>query len=159
MKKLTVALLVWVFTSTAFAQTVEIISGTDRHYQNVSTPSIVAQSGDQEERDKIFSTWRDIISGAERQYKNDHGRYGNLAALRKGHLLRGLIFESCSSARASEAKTNFVPKSTLIDVLVTTGGQDFGVMITEHSGRCFGPPMYNVMPDLNDSPEGPMIGG
>jgi hypothetical protein len=159
MKRLTVALLVWIFTATVFAQTVEIIRGTERDYQNVSTPSIFAQSAEQEERDKIFSAWREIVGGAERHYRNKYGRYGKLAALRKAHLLRNLAVESCSSAASGTAKANFVPKSTLIEVLVSPDGQSFDVMILEHSGRCFGPPMFHLMPDFDDSPEGLIFAG
>jgi hypothetical protein len=126
---------------------------------SVFAPTVFAQSAAQEEREKVFSAWREIISGAEGQYRNKHGRYGNLDALRKAHLLRSLVFESCSSVRASRAKTNFVPKSTLIDVLLSQDVQSFYVMITEHSGRCFGPPMYQLMPDLKDSPEGLIFPG
>ena len=126
---------------------------------SVFAPTVFAQSAEQEERDKIFSAWREIVSGAERDYKNKNGRYGDLAALRKAHLLRSLVVESCSSAASGIATGNFVPKSTLIDAVVSADGQFFFVMILEHSGRCFGPPMYNLMPDLQDSPEGPMIAG
>lgn len=110
-------------------------------------------------RVRVFSGWAEMVRGAERNYKDKHGHYGDLAALRKADLLSRLAFQSCSSVRASEAKTNFVPKSTLIDVLQTPNAQSFAVMITEHSGRCFGPPMYQLMPDLKDSSEGLIFPG
>jgi len=167
MKRLTVALLVFgVCTPTVFAQSgeqeettglsgcIEIIKGTERNCQKVSIPSTVAPFVEQKERDRVFSSWHEIIRGAERHYKNKHGRYGNLAALRKAHLLRDLVFESCSSAGGGQAQVNFVPKNTLIDVQLSADRQDFNVMIVEHTERCFGPPMFNLLPDLEDSPEG-----
>ena len=109
---------------------------------------------------EYFLVGREMVKVAERDYKNKNGRYGDLSALRKAHFLRNLVFEAGSSADArAKAQANFVPKSTLIDVPVSPDGQSFDVMILEHSGRCFGPPMYQLMPDLNDSPEGPILAG
>lgn len=153
----TVALLVCAFTPIVFAQTVEIIRGTERDYQNVSTPSTFAQSAEQVEQQKVFTAWREKVRGAEREYKNKHGRYGDLAALRKARLLPGLVFESCSSQGASrKAKANFVPNSTLIQVPVSEDGQHFDVTIVDGPGRC-SPPVYilpGTMRDFQDSPEG-----
>jgi hypothetical protein len=169
-KRLPVALLVFgVCTPTVFAQSgepkettgfsgcVEITRGTVRDCQKVSIPSTVAPFVEQKEPDRVFSTWLEIIRGAERHYKNKHGRYGNLAALRKAHLLRDLVFESCSSAGGGQAQLNFVPKNTLIDVALSADRQEFNVRIAEHTGRCIEPPM--ILPDLEDSPEGLIFAG
>ena len=42
-----------------------------------------------------------MVKGAEKDYRNKNGRYGDLAALRKAHLLDRLVFESDSSLGAS----------------------------------------------------------
>jgi hypothetical protein len=102
MKRVTVALLATsVFTPTIFAQCVqpkelkvEIIRGTERDEQNVSTPTVFTQSSEQTDRQRIFSGWLEMVKGAERDYKNKNGRYGDLAALHETHLLRGSVFES-----------------------------------------------------------------
>ena len=173
MKRLTVTLLVFsVFTPTVFAQTVEqqelkvfpgcveIISGTERHLQceNVFTPIQTAQEADRQKR--VRSGWLRKVEDAERDYKNKNGRYGNLAALRKAHLLRSLIFEPCSSTGADgETKVNFVPKSTLIQVTVSGDGQHFDAVIVDGARHCYGPLEPIIMPDFEDSPEGPTLPG
>ena len=63
-KRLTVALLVFnVFTPIVLAQTVESVEHA-------------------EHRLRIFSGWLEMVKGAERDYKNKNGRYGDLVALR-----------------------------------------------------------------------------
>ena len=148
MKRLTVALLVFsVFAPTVFAQSVEF---------------------EQADRRRIFSGWLEIVKGAERDYKNKNGRYGDLAALRNAHLLDRLVFESGSSAAArSKAQANFVPESTLFRVTVSTDGQHFRAVIGEkcvsvsadEMGRGLdwlcGPSLSPR--DFEDSPEGPIF--
>jgi hypothetical protein len=176
-KRLTVALLVFgLFTPTVFAQSVEqkeprilsgwveVIRGTEREYQNVSTPSSFAE---QKDRLSVISAWREMVKSAERDYKHKNGRYGDLAALRKAHFLRGLVFESCSSEGASrKARANFVPMSTLIQVTVSEDGQHFDLAIVDDPGHCWRPVyLLEVLPglpgrkirDFEDSPEGPII--
>src|SRR5262245_43922279 len=81
-KRVTVALLVFsVFTPAVFAQSVEALSFEQAQH-----------------RLRMFSGWLEMVKGAERDYKNKNGRYGDLATLRKAHLLRSLFFESGSSA-------------------------------------------------------------
>jgi len=151
-KRLTVTLLaISVFTPTVFAQTVEIIRGTKRDYQSF------AQSAEQVEQQKVFSAWREKIEGAERDYKNKHGRYGDLTALRKARLFRSLVFESGSWFGASrKATANFVPKNMLIQVTLSEDSQQFNIAIIEQPyvmERVLGP-QYR---DFEDSPEGPII--
>jgi hypothetical protein len=178
-KRLIVTLLVFnAFTPTVFAQTVEqedpttffscveIIRGTQSQTQcqNVLPPTISAKTP---QRQRILSGWQQKVEGAERDYKNKNGRYGDLAALRKAHLLQGLAFEPCSSAGASgKEKANFVPKSTLFSVTVSEDGQLFHLTIVDGAGNCYRhrpqrpiimPPM--IMPDFDDSPEGPILPG
>jgi len=81
-KRLTVALLaISVFTPTVFAQCVERMSFEQAQH-----------------RLRIFSGWLEMVKDAEMDYKHKNGRYGDLAALRKAHVLRRLAFESGSSA-------------------------------------------------------------
>ena len=88
MKRLTVSLLVFsVFTPSVFAQSVESVDLA-------------------EHRLRTFSGWLEMVKGAERDYKNKNGRYGDLVALRKAHLLRRLVFESGSSVGASRLLKN-----------------------------------------------------
>jgi len=149
MKTVTVALLVFsVFAPTVFAQSVEF---------------------EQADRRRIFSGWLEIVKGAERDYKNKNGRYGDLAALRKAHLLDGLVFESDSSAGVSgKVDTKFVPKRTLFEVTVSEHGQHFTAVIREYCVNvnaddmggewsvccCWSPFLHR---DFDDSPEGPII--
>lgn len=166
MKRLTVTLLVFsAFTPTVFGQTVEqkgpttvfpgrveIIRGTERQYENVITPT-----AEQTDLQRLCSGWLQKVEGAERDYKNKNGRYGDLAALRKAHLLRSLVFEPRSSAGASgKAKVNFVPKSTLIRVTVSEDGQHFDALIVDGAGHCYGPLDHPVPLHFEDSPEGPI---
>ena len=163
MKRLTVALLVFnVFTPIVLAQTVESVEHA-------------------EHRLRIFSGWLEMVKGAERDYKNKNGRYGDLAALRRAHLLRNLVFEPGSRASSlvfewgssagtrAKAQANFVPKSTFFQVTVSEDGQHFKAVIGEKcvsvsaddvngegSGCCHCAPL-NLLPDLEDSPEGPII--
>jgi hypothetical protein len=152
MKRLTVALLVFsVFGRTVSAQSVESVEHA-------------------EHRLRVFSGWLEMVRGAERDYKNKNGRYGDLAALRKAHLLGSLVFESDSAAGASgKAKANFVSKSTRFQVTVSEDRQHFSASIGEHcagvdaddmgdsgSWCCHCESLY-LLRDLEDSPEGPII--
>jgi hypothetical protein len=103
-----------------------------------------------------------MVKGAETDYKNKNGRYGNLATLRKAHLLRSLVFESGSSAAPKgKSQGNFVPKDTLFQVTVSGNGQHFRAVIGDNcaslnaddTGASVGaqPP---VIRDFQDSPEG-----
>ncbi len=172
MKRLIFTLLVFsAFTPTVFGQTVaqteptvfparvEIIRGTERHYENVIIPA-----AEQTDLQELWSGWLQKVEGAERDYKNKNGRYGDLAALRKAHLLRSLVFEPCSSAGASgKARVNFIPKSTLIQVTVSEDGQHFDAVIVDGAGHCYRPPDHPVpeQPIFWDSPptEGPVLPG
>ena len=119
MKTVPVALLaITVFTPRVFAQ---------------SVVEWVVESGEQpEHRFRTLSDWIEMVKGAERDYQNKNGRYGDLAALRKAHFLRSLAFESRSSAGVSgKAEANFVPKSTLFQVTVWADGQHFRAVIND----------------------------
>ena len=163
MKKLIVNLLAFgTFTLTDFGQTgehkgpsvfparVEIIRGTERTYENVIVPA-----AEQTDLERLWSGWLRKVEGAERGYMNTNGRYGDLATLRKAHLLRSLVFEPCSSTGASgEPKANFVPQSTLIQVKLSEDGQNFDAVIIDGAGHCNGPPDHPVplQPIYWDSP-------
>ena len=154
MNRLTVALLVVsVFTPSVFAQSVQWVESGEQH----------------EHRFRILSDWLEMVKGAERHYKNKNGRYGDLAALRKAHLLDGLVFESDSSAGVSgKVDTKFVPKRTLFEVTVSEHGQHFTAVIREYCVNvnaddmggewsvccCWSPFLHR---DFDDSPEGPII--
>jgi hypothetical protein len=172
--RLTVALLaISVFTPTVFAQcvqqrelNVEIIRGTEREYQNVSS---LAQSGEQKDRFRVFSAWLEMVKGAERDYKNKNGRYGNLVTLRKAHLLCSLVFESDSSAALKgKSQDNFVPKETLFQVTVSGDGQHFSAVIGDNCASVISydqavnahrlPAIFlEILRDIPDSPDGPII--
>jgi len=150
-KRLTVALLVFNVFTPIVAQTVESVEHA-------------------EHRLRIFSGWLEMVKGAERDYKNKNGRYGDLVALRKAHLLRRLVFESGSSVGArGKAQANFVRKSTLFQVTVSEDGQHFGAVIGEHCARVDADDMGQggswcchcespyLLPDFEDSPAGPII--
>lgn len=172
MKRLALTLLVFsAFTPTAFGQAVaqkepaifparvEIIRGTERHYENVIIPA-----AEQTDLQKLWSAWLQKVEDAERDYKNKHGRYGDLPALRKAHLLRSLVFEPCWSAGASgKARLNFIPKSTLIQVTVSEDGQRFDAVMVDGAGHCYRPPDHPVPPQpiYWDSPstQGPFLPG
>jgi hypothetical protein len=146
MKRLIGALLVLgIFVSTVFAQSTQQAT---------------------KDRRKVLLGWLGIVRTAERNYKTAHGRYGDLADLRKARLLDALVFESDSSAAThSESEANFVPKSTTFQVTVSSDRQHFRAVIGETclrveandmgggSMHC-GPP--RVLP-LEDGPEGPLI--
>lgn len=165
MKTLVVTLLVFsAFTIPVFCQTgeqkgptvfpirVEIIRGTERTYQNVIIPAT-----EQTDLQKLWSGWLRKVEVAERDYKNKNGRYGELAALQKAHLLPSLVFESCSSMRASgEPQANFVPKSTLIQVTLSEDRQNFEAAIVDGAGHCYRPPDHPVpqQPIYWDTPLG-----
>jgi len=156
MTRLTVALLAMsVFTPTIFAQCVE------------------PMSFEQTDRQRIFSGWLEMVKGAERDYKNKNGRYGDLATLRKAHLLPSLVFESGSSAAPKgKSPDNFVSKDTLFQVTVSKDGQHFGAVIGDNcvsvsandrgrkSSSCCAPPtvyLQEVIRDIQETPEGPII--
>lgn len=123
-----------------FPSRVEIIRGTERTYENVIVPA-----PEQTDLQRFWSGWLRKVEGAERDYKNMYGRYGDLAALRKAHLLRSLVFESCSSTGASgEAKANFVPQSTLIQVTLSEDRQNFDAVIVDGAGHCYRPADHPV---------------
>ena len=152
-KRLVVTLLVFnAFTLPIFGQTgeqkdpivfpsqVEIIRGTERTYENVFVPT-----AERKDLQRLWSGWLRKVEGAERDYKDKNGRYGDLAALRKAHLLGSLVFESCSSTNASgEPKANFVPKSTLIQVTLSEDRQNFHAVIVDGAGHCYRPPNHPV---------------
>ena len=148
--------------TTVFPSRVEIIRGTERHYENVITPT-----AEQTDLQRLWSGWLQKVEGAERYYKNKNGRFADLGALRKAQLLRSLVFEPCSSAAASgKAKPNFVPKSTLIQVAVSEDGQHFDAVIVDGTGHCHvplkrfvPPPDFPLQRDFDDSPEGPILPG
>jgi hypothetical protein len=168
-KRLVFTLLVFsAFTPSVFGQTVvqkeptvfpirvEIIRGTKR--QNVIFPA-----GEQTALQKLWSGWLLKVEGAERDYKNKNGRYGDLSALRKARLLRSLVFEPCSSPGASgRARVNFIPKSTLIQVTVSEDGQHFSAVIVDGAGHCDRPPDHPVPQPLifwDSPPEGSILPG
>jgi len=113
MTRLTVALLaISVFTPTVFAQCVETMSFEQAQH-----------------RVRKFSGW---FKDAEMDYKHMKGRYGDLAALRKAHLLRSLVFESGSSAAPKgRSQDNFVSEDTRFQVTVSADGQHFRVAISD----------------------------
>ena len=152
--RLTVALLVVSsFTPPVFAQSVQWVESVEQH----------------EHPFRILSDWLEMVKGAERHYKNKNGRYGDLAALRKAHLLRELVFESDSSAAPKDrSQPNFVPMRTLFEVTVSEDGQHFTAVIREYCVNinaddmggewsvccCWSPFLHR---DFDDSPEGPII--
>ena len=159
MKRLTVALLaISVFTPTVFAQCVEPLSFEQSQH-----------------RLRTFSGWLEMVEGAESHYKKKNGRYGDLAALRKAHLLRSLVFESDSSgAPKGRSQDNFISQDTRSQVTVSADGQHVRAVISEKCvsvaaddrGRkgsscchCASPPLYlmEVIRDIQGSPEGPII--
>ena len=123
-----------------------------------------------EHRFRVFSGWLEMVRGAERNYKNKHGHYGDLAALRKAHLLGSLVFESDSAARSRDkAKADFVPKTTRFQVTVSDYGGHFKALIGEDcvvvhiddmgngGSWCCHCESRNLLRDLKDSPEGPIV--
>jgi hypothetical protein len=148
-KRLTIVLLAFsVLTPSVFAQTVESVEAA-------------------EHRLRLFSAWLTIVKGAEQDYKNENGRYGDLAALRKAHFLRKLVFESDSTGPSDKAQAKFVPKRTLFQVTASEDGQHFRAVIGEKclnvnaddmgrewSMSCGSPILHR---DFEDSPEGPII--
>ena len=123
MTRLTVALLVFsVFTPTIFAQCVETMSFEQAQH-----------------RVRKFSGWFEMVKDAEMDYKHKKGRYGDLAALRKAHLLRSLVFESGSSAAPKgRSQDNFVSEDTRFQVTVSADGQHFWVAISDMWVAVFG---------------------
>jgi len=154
-KRLTVAFLVLsVLIPTVLAQSVESVEQT-------------------ETRLSLFSGWLKMVKGAERDYKNKNGRYGNVTALFNAHLLGTLVFESGSSPglASTKAQGNFVPKGTIFQVTVSHHGQHFKALIgdecvsvttddsgSDHSGCCRCRPTLLYLPDFQESLDGPIIG-
>lgn len=161
MKRLTVAILVFnLFTPGVFAQTVICTEGTTQRQCTNSAPGwLRTVSAQTPQRQRILSGWQRKVERAERHYKNKHGRYGDLAALRNAHLLRGLTFEPCPSAdRSGKEKTNFIPQSTVFRVAATPDGQLFHLMIVDGAGHCdWDRPSLFEHRDFDDSPQGPVI--
>src|SRR5215469_8675684 len=96
--------------------------------------AVFAQSAGQvlKERHKVLAGWLGIVVAAEKKYQSAHGHYGDLTDLRKTHLLNGLVFESESFPRRHhQSEANFVPKSTLFQVTVSSDGKHFTVTISE----------------------------
>src|ERR1700686_4028792 len=141
---------------------------------SVLGPAVFAQSGVPSEHPwSVFSGWIEMVKGAERDYKNKNRRYGDLAALRKAHLLDRLVFESDSLAGASgKADSNFVRKRTVFQVTVSKDGQHFRAVIGAWCASAIvaddrGNERYGGMDDiiscppvrlpLLDGPEGPII--
>jgi hypothetical protein len=134
------------------------------------TAAVFAQSDEKVQRDrhKIFSAWLGIVKTAEGNYKNKHGRYGDLAHLHMAHLLDGLVFGSDSSRGTHyESEPNFVRKGTLFQVTVSEDGQHFRAVLGEDcwslhtddmgvvgSSRCLPSREFPLPPD---GPEGPII--
>jgi len=109
-KRLTVAFLILgIFASTVFAQSTERAI-RDRH--------------------RVFVGWLGIVKTAESRYRNKHGVYGNLAALRGSHLLDVLVFGSNPSPE-SLPDSNLIPTSTGFQVTVSNDGQHYKVAIHE----------------------------
>jgi hypothetical protein len=139
---------------------------------SVFAPTVFAQD-QSEDPWKAFSRWIEMVKAAERDYKNKNGRYGDVAALRKAHLLDRLVFESDSSSGATgKADANFVRRRTVFQVTVSNDGQHFRAVIgnwcasgIEVDDRGYG--FYEGMIDkiscppvrlpLLDGPEGPII--
>ena len=152
--RVTVALLVFsVFTPSVFAQSFGWIESGEQH----------------EHRFRVLSDWLGMVKSAERRYKNKNGRYGDVAALRKAHLLDRLVFESDALAGVSgKVDAKFVPKYTSFEVTVSEDGQHFTAVIREHCVNvhaddmggewsvccCWSPFLHR---DYDDSPEGPII--
>ena len=61
--------------------------------------TVFAQSAERVIRDRhnVFAGWLGILRTAESKCSNKHGVYGNLAALRDGHLLDVLVLASDAS--------------------------------------------------------------
>jgi hypothetical protein len=137
---------------TVFPTRVEIIRGTERTYQIIPSP-------EETDLQKLWSGWLRKVEGAEEDYKNKNGRYGNLADLRKAHLLRSLVFEPCSQVGTDrKAKANLVPKTTLIQVTVSADGQRFDSAIVDGGGHCSRPQGHTVpqvLPIYWDTPPTP----
>jgi hypothetical protein len=137
---------------TVFPTRVEIIRGTERTYQIIPSP-------EETDLQKLWSGWLRKVEGAEEDYKNKNGRYGNLADLRKAHLLRSLVFEPCSQASTNpKAKANLVPKTTLIQVTVSADGQHFDSAIVDGGRHCHRPrrhPAPQLLPLYWDTPPTP----
>src|SRR5260370_6168160 len=90
---------------------------------SVFAPTVFAQDESEDDPFRVFTRWIEMVRGAERDYRNKNGRYADLAALRKAHLLDRLVFESESSDPIVQADANFVPKRTVLQVAVSNDGQ------------------------------------
>ena len=160
MKRLTVAILVFTsFTPSVFAQTIDCTEGTAQRQCTNVPPQWFHVSAPTPQRQRILSGWQRKVEDAERDYKNKHGRYGDLATLRKAHFLRRLIFEPCDQPQNSgKEKANFVPQSTFFQVAVKPDGQFFYLVIAYGAGHCdWDRPSLFENRDFDDSPQGPII--
>jgi hypothetical protein len=81
-------------------------------------------------RKRVLWGWLVTVRTAESKYKVDNGVYGDLAALRRAHLLDSLVFES-DKPTESVPDTNFVPESTHFQVTATSDGKHYQVSISE----------------------------
>jgi hypothetical protein len=126
------------------------------------------------DRRKVLFSWLGIVRAAENKHKTNTGRYGDLADLRKAHLLDALVFQSDSSTGGHSESEAFVPESSVFQVTASQDGQHFKAMIHETSdagsigveanetgtGSTIGCPQAPLpiqdMP-LRDGPEGPII--
>src|SRR5260370_15125618 len=96
---------------------------------SVFSPTVFAQDESEDDPFRVFTRWIEMVRGAERDYRNKNGRYADLAALRKAHLLDRLVFESDSSDPSVKADANFVRKRTVFQVAVSNDGQHFSAVI------------------------------
>lgn len=111
---------------------------------SVLAPTAVAQ----DQSWQLFPHWFEMVKRAERAYKKKKGRYGDLAALRKAHLLptsekappKGMVFE----VTTSEAGRHFLASITDMSLTLIAGDQ---------GGERSSP----VHRDFEDNPEGPII--
>jgi len=120
---------------------------------------------------KAFSRWIQMVKDAEQTYKNRNGHYGDLATLRKAHLLDELVFEAGPSSPAKgKTNANFVRKQTVFKVTVSNNGEHFRAVIgnwcastivaDDRGYERYGKELNNCPPvrlPLQDGPEGPII--
>jgi hypothetical protein len=81
-------------------------------------------------RHRVLRGWLVTVRAAESNYKTKYGVYGDLAALRRAHLLDSLVFES-DKPTESVRDTNLVPESTNFEVTASGDGKHYQVSISE----------------------------